>query len=163
MVAQSRLLTLPTELRLLIIDHALAAIPRIDWGVLDGNSNMWLPPAFVNTCRQLRMEGLQAFFEIDVCFEVYNIDMTKVLRQQKWQKEVCSYYEIKLQQWPSSYYNITNSIKSRKEATENLWTWLDAFYAGQANAQFLDGDVPGSSLTEHIDIEEVFDIYLLEQ
>lgn len=158
----SRLLNIPTEVRLLMFDHAFAALPRRR-KALDGNAGHWVPPPFINICRQIRMEAIEAFFKVAISFEIHELDMSKVIRQRLWRRRVAAYYRIALPKEEVVFYNIRDAEFTEK-TINNLWTWLREFHAYRVEAQFMYDDIKNEQkMGGQVEILEPQNMKKLEQ
>jgi hypothetical protein len=138
MATESRLLGLPLELRLMILDFVFAELPRDEHGDLIGHANGWVPPPILQSCQQLRIEGLPNFLSNDMAFEVCDFDIEQIRTAQSWARNVSKYYKLKVRSAIVSYVFPT---RNKESAHTNLWSWLAGFYFEDLHALFHAEDI----------------------
>jgi hypothetical protein len=123
MAAQSRLLELPVELRLIILDYVLAELPHQD-GILNGNLRGWLPPPALQTCHELRADGVRSLAKLPIHFEIRQYDVAKIILWCNWFNMTSMYHGH-----PPVAYNINFHLTTNGDnSEEDLTGWLKHFY-----------------------------------
>lgn len=137
------LLSLPMELRVMIIDSVFAqsaTIIRGDSTRLDGARRHWVPPPILRTCRQLRFDGLPAFREKAVHFDMLNFDVKDLLAYYAWLTMVRKAYpkNARFSKKKTNTFIKLRTTANDAAAQRNLWLWIEAYFQGDAPGYFVD-------------------------
>lgn len=140
------LLTLPLELRQQILKLVLDECPTLEFdGVvfIAGTTSVWLPPPILQTCQQLRLDGMKLLFSVPVCFTMPNLHAAQLINYHAWFIMMRSHYS---EQQNSPFIRkrtigvLEPQISDRSEAKKNLWQWLHAFYEEEVPGYFWVSD-----------------------
>lgn len=138
-VSPSHLLGLPTELRVMILKLLCDTIPRND-GCLRGSDGHWLPPPIMQTCHQLRIDGLPIFIKLEPLFTIVDFAMDVVCLREQWCRMIESYYDLNCTAVGSTILVLRPS--SMELALPNLEAWLREFYLNNMPGLLLRNDFP---------------------
>ena len=171
---ESRLLQVPTELRLKIIEFALDELPRVNdpWsddkpGWIQADRGGWVPPPLLQTCHTLRSEGLELFTRLKLKFRVDIVDynVTLLISIHNWRESVLPYYKIPVDRHMIRYirladYAVVGDGSHPQHVEDNLWQWLEAFYLHDAPGLFLKRNVDKTKFRRHVLIHDESEEFL---
>ena len=148
----SRLLNLPAELRLQILEEVLTNA-GCTGTLLDGAHGGFLPPPLLRTCHAFRRDGLKIITEdTDFNFEIDDYDPTDLIRFDAWQHDVYPYYGISVDcQMVLHSVHLPNDLDRARDC---LWIWLEEFYQKDLHFTFLQKDFVLEKMRRHAVLEQ---------
>lgn len=133
------LLTLPTEIRRMILFQAIKLIPSRDGGRYNGDLVQWFEPDVLRVCRQLRIEGLIEYMDIRLVFPIKNYDVRRAVKHRLWQKKVMEAYNIRF--CARAFLSVVEPQNPKQlDLSNNLGFWMKQFYTNNFTALFLERD-----------------------
>lgn len=134
----------------MILQILCDVIPRRNDGDLNGNDGHWLPPPVMQTCRQLRSDGLSIFVTLHPVFTIADFATSLVSSREKWAGMIYAYYGLKV----VGSSMVIRSPTSMDIALPNLEIWLQDFYVSGLPGLLLEKDCQGMGEHCHHMIDE---------
>jgi hypothetical protein len=134
-----RLLTLPTELRLMILEEVFKDSPYFigDKLMIDGSQ---APPAVLRCCRQLRNEGMATYLHIWKRFTVEDLNAEEMAVYCSWAIAMQEYYGLRRKLRVYAIMLEFRSNTTNETLRANAMKWLRAFYHDMSPGLLRDED-----------------------
>lgn len=131
----------------MVLDYIFDDFPRRVDGAVVGEAGAWLPPPVLQTCHQIRAEGLRVFLTMNITFNINDYNIALMQQSDHWHAQLVKFYDLEVERriGPAVIADVVTSAKNQSD----LWDWLKQFYLHDFIGVFMDQDVYGQKLVRH--------------
>lgn len=141
MIQKSFLLSIPLELRFRILQEVFDQATHPCCKTLHLDNRGWCPPPILQTCHQLRREGLPAWFSMEGSFDCHDLNVVGLIARDRWAFDLQEHYQIDIASRVFPNIHINKKPTNNEAVISNLKSWLHYFYWSGRFGVFLDSDV----------------------
>lgn len=137
-----RILRLPIKLRAMILEQVF--LDTGTWtpeGRLSFVNGGWAPPPILQTCKELRTQGIPMWLKLPGVFHLHDYHSKDIINREKWAVEMEKYFNGKPDCANLGVQICGWGTRDKVLETKNLLAWAEFFFETGACGVFPSGDV----------------------